>query len=45
LGRSPTAPDTIGSLANEARLRPLRSIAGREHCGRQSAEPVPRRPR
>ena len=29
---------TISDPANEARLRPLRSITGREHGGRQSCE-------
>jgi len=31
LGRSLTATYTTGSLANEARLRPLRGITVREH--------------
>jgi len=37
LGPLATATYTIGSPANEARLRPLRSITVRQHGGRQSS--------
>ena len=40
MGRSLTATYTTGSLANEARLRPLRSITGREHVRTFAAAPT-----